>query len=131
MTKRKLWTSQDRYTDWGKRFELTHPDGTIETYVVECVKVAYPRKQQIMKTEFGVRVIDRYRPLLDGKTGRPVKPRTKYFTFAQSFHDGPNSKRDSLGGFSSGEFITIVNNRKATTLIFDLESRGFEVAQEY
>lgn len=123
-----LWASKDRYTDSGQRLELTHPDGTVETFIVECVKLAHPRKDQVMKSEFGVRVIERSRPLLNGKTRRPIKPRSKYWTLNQSFQDGGN---DTLGGFNTGQSITILDRRKFTALMTDLEAKGFKVVQTY
>ena len=125
---KRLWACKDRYTDSGQRLELTHADGTVETFIIECVKLAHPRKDQVMKTEFGVRVIERSRPLLNGKTRRPIKPRSKYWTLNQSFQDGGN---DTLGGFNTGQSITILDRRKFNALMTDLESKGFKVVQTY
>lgn len=125
---KQLWASKDRYTDSSERLELTHPDGTVETFIVECVKLAHPRKDQVMKTEFGISVIERSRPLLNGKTRRPIKPRSKYWVFSQSFQDGND---DTLGGFNTGQSITLLDRRKFNTLMTDLDAKGFKVVQPY
>lgn len=126
-----LWASGDRYTEWGRKYQLTHPDGTVETYLVECTRLAHPRRDQIMQTEMGIRVIDRKRRLLDKRTGKPVKPRIRYYSFSQSFYGGPAANGDALGGFNTGSFVELVTKGRFNKALKILESSGFKLVDTY
>ena len=126
-----LWASGDRYTEWGRKYQLTHPDGTVETYTVECTHLAHPRRDQIMQTEFGVRVVDRKRRLFDRRTGKAIKPRSRYYSFSQSFHGGPGVARDALGGFNTGQLVELVTESRFEKAIKVLVDGGFDLVGSY
>ena len=104
------WKSGDRKTDWSKKLQLVHPDDTIETWMVEKVSVLHPKTQQVAKLKRSqISVMEVYptsHQFYDKKTGAPVK-HTSYYTFSQSFHGGPGSSRDALGGFNTGQFVEV------------------------
>ncbi|KKN03610.1 hypothetical protein LCGC14_1105980 [marine sediment metagenome] len=120
-----LWASKDRYTEWERRYSRTHPDGTIEIVTVESTHLAHPRKQQVMMTEYGARVIDRDRRLVNRKTGRPIRPRTRYYTLSQSFRGGPSANGDALGGFNTGGMTELISKARFDKAIKSLATDGF------
>ncbi|KKM03993.1 hypothetical protein LCGC14_1768780 [marine sediment metagenome] len=128
---KRLWASGDRYTEWGRKYQLSHPDGTIETYVVECTRLAHPRRDQFMRRDVCIDVIPRKRQLVDRATGKPIKPRSRYWSFSQSFHGGPAAAGDGLGGFNTGRFVEVVTLSRFNKAIREMLKVGFEVVQSY
>jgi hypothetical protein len=100
-----LWKSGDRYTMWTKRYEKTLEDGTVETYMVDKIRVRYPDRQQCRIMELDTRIISLSTVLYSRKTMKPIVPNKVYYCFAQSFHGGPDAKHDPLGGFCTGQFM--------------------------
>lgn len=128
---KRLWASGDRYTEWGRKYQLSHSDGTVETYTVECTRLAHPRRDQFMRREFSVDVIARDRPLIDRKTGKRIRPRSRYWSFSQSFHGGPAAAGDVLGGFNTGRLVEIVTLRRFNKVVKALLKGGFDLVESY
>lgn len=124
---RRIWASRDRYIAWTRKYEKTHPDGTVQVYTVEHIRLVHPRKQQIRYTPFGMRVVDRAVQLYNAKTRKPIKPRSSYYSFAESFYGGPGAKGDKLGGFNTGQFVEEADARNAKAAMAEMLSKGFEV----
>jgi len=121
---------RDRYTAQMDRYQLTHPDGTVETWTVECDKLTHPRRHQFRMTEYAVVVIDRHIPLFNARTKKRIKPRSKVWTFAQSFHGGPSANGDgALGGFNTGRFTQNASRAHYNRVVAELLDHGFALTQ--
>ena len=96
-----LWKSGDRYTLWSRAYSYRASDGSTSVITIEKVRVRFPSRQHLMKTEFGVRVVPSSVRVISRKTGK-AHHNTTYYTLSESFHGGPGSGRDPLGGFASG-----------------------------
>ncbi len=123
-TKGRLWASGDRYTEWTRTYEKTHEDGTVQVYKVESTRLAHPRKHQIMRTRFGIRVLDRSRHVYDSDR-KLMKPRSHYWTFSESFHGGPGARGDSLGGFTTGRMTEVLERKAFDEVVAELIEKGF------
>ena len=104
-----IWASGDRVNLWSKRYEKKYPDGTVHVVTVDKVRVRYPSRQQLTKVGrhgiVTIGVVPATRKIVDA-TGRPVF-RTTYYLLMESFHGGPGSKGDPLGGFASGGAVDL------------------------
>ena len=120
-----IWASKDRYTASTTVYEKTHPSGMVERVTVEETRVLYPKLHQIMQGKYQPTVISKQRTLISGRTGKTIKPRTKYWTASQSGFGGRGTERDSLGGFWTGQFETYYQKAKVTASVNDLLNAGF------
>jgi len=121
---RRIWKSGDRFTAWEKRLELRHPDGTLETFTVEEVRLLHPRTQQVMTVDGFIRIVPADRQIYDRKTGERVH-RTVYWDFCQSFYGGPGAKGDALGGYATGRMYTYTSRQKFDEAMKSLARQGF------
>ena len=121
---------RDRYTAQMDRYQFTHPGGTVETWIVECDKLVHPRKHQFRMTEFAAIVVDRNIPLYNARTKKRLKPRSKVWTFSQSFHGGPSAKGDGfMGGFNTGRYLQNPSRTHYNRVVKDLLDHGFKITQ--
>ena len=122
----RLWASKDRYTVWEKSYATTLADGTTHYVSVEKVRVRFPSRQQLQKTEFAMRVIPSNIRLVD-RTG--FVHNTVYYIFSESFWGGSGSKGDVLGGFNTGRMIEVYETGYRNQML-QLRKAGFKPLKE-
>lgn len=129
MKRNGVWASGDRRTVESRAFELTLPDGTIERWEIEEVELTHPLDTQLGRSDYGIRVVPIERAILDAATGKRVHY-TRYWSFMQSFYDGPGANGDLLGGFCTGKMVEYLNRDKYLEAMEKLRYYGFkEVAR--
>lgn len=97
-----LWKSGDRVTLWSKKFTRREENGRVHVILVDKIRVRFPSRQQLCKTEFTMTVVPSGRVI---RHEGIVKRYTTYYIFSESFHGGPGSKQDALGGFTTGGMV--------------------------
>jgi len=126
----RKWASGDRKTVWVKKFSKRRPDGSVATWMVEKVSVLHPTTQQVVKIKRGQLSVMEVYPanvtFYNRKTMQIAPKRTAYYVFSQSFHGGPGSSRDALGGFYTGDYAEVFEEAYKENMSF-LKREGFKV----
>lgn len=71
------WADGKRTTVASECYARKHPDGTVERWTIETVRVRNTRRYTAAMGQYGARVVERW---------RVVRPRGTYYTLSQFFY---------------------------------------------